>query len=99
MPKDLLKSIVCRIGMTSDTRNPPQTAPKPGHYTFVHRPQPAGLKQDDEEHDDTKSHLPSMGGVFRGVGANELKRNGAEEWSRDTGIAPQQRDENELSRL
>src|SRR3990172_3501217 len=91
IPKDLVRSMVCRMDVASGTLGLPIRAAEPTRQALVDRPESLGTEEDDGQHDDPQDHLPLVGEILGGVRADELEGDGPHQRPGHAGEPPQER--------
>src|SRR5262245_14279273 len=99
MPKDLVKSMVCKIGVGSGTLYSFGTAAEASDHALIHGPQPSRLQENNEQHNNTQAPLPGIRRILAGIRTNELEGNSPDQWPRHTAVPPEQGDEDKLAGL
>src|SRR5439155_3222704 len=99
MPKALVKSMVCKIGLSSGTLHSFGTAAEARDHALIHGPQPSRLEENNEQHNNAQGHLPGIGRILVGIRSNELEGNSPDQRPWHTAVPPEQGDEDELAGL
>src|SRR5215475_2313237 len=97
MPKDLVKSMVCKIGLLSGTPHSFGTAAEASDHALIHGPQPSRLQENNEHHNNAQGHLPGIGCILVSIRTNELEANRPYQRPGYTAVPPEEGDEDELA--